>query len=203
MPVNRNLLRLELARQSDTIYRLVKPKIEKAFNERKQEMIQEFESHPVTKELSEGPQASSSYIKTAKGGNLYSLIGFNAGENPTEAIREILEKDVRLNLSQVTREVKTNSIVFKTPVRSPSLGEFNNKIAGAVPLEWTSRSFTDLIEKGITGFGSYLFDNLRRFKTSRSGPAIQIDSQMRSGSAPRIRYISEILANFRRSITGK
>ena len=206
MPINYRNLRIEIDRQSkDAIYRKVKPLMQAEFEARKQVVLDEFDAHPVTQELEAGPDASSQFIDTAHGGNLYSFLGFNAGENPTEAIRKVLQEDLRLNISQTTREVHQNTIIFKTPVRMPTLTTFHDKVGSQVPLEWTSRSFTDLLERGITGFGQYLFDTIRNFGgASRSGPAIQINKgTLRGGSAPRIKYVSEFLARFRSLIGGK
>lgn len=205
MPVNYRQLRIELDRQSqDVIYRKVKPLMVEAFEDRKGIMLAEFEANPITRELEAGPDAQSNIVNTANGGNLYSLIGFNAGEDPAGAVREILENDVRLNVSQTTREVKQNTIVFSTPVRMPTLQTFHDKIARMLPLEWTSRAFTDIMERGISGFPMYLFDNLRNFGgKSRSGTAIQVPHKIRGGSTGRIRYVSEILASFRRLVGGR
>lgn len=206
MGVNYRVLRLEISNQAEkVILPRIKPLIKQEFESKKEIMLQEFDNHGVTRELKAGSTdstAPSSYIKTRKGGNLFSLLGFEAGTDPTEAVREILNKDVKLNLSQITKEVGSNNIVFKTPIRIPTLDTIHEKVAQKSPTPWTSRAFTDAIERGITGFGKYLFDATRHFKASRSGPAIQIDATLREGSTPRIKYISQIIANFKSLIKG-
>lgn len=205
MGINYRQLRLEIDRQApEAIYRKVKPLMQQEFDKRKRETMQALDEHEVSRELEEGPDATqSSFVDTIKGGNLYSLLGFKAGEEPVEAVREALDETLRLNISQTTREVRHDTIVFKTPVRFLSLADLHKRIAAKLPLEWTSRSFTDLLERGITGFPRYLFDREREFKTSRSGPAIETEHPVRSGSTRPIRYVSEILATFKRLISGK
>lgn len=204
MSINYRQLRIEMERNGDAIYRKVKPVMLAEFNDRKGILLAEFDANPVTRELQAGPDAVSDVVNTMNGGNLYSLIGFEAGENPTAVVREILEKDLRLNQSQISREVHANTITFKTPVRMPTLDSFHQRVAQALPLAWTSRSFTDLLERGITGFPQYLFDNLRNFGgKSRSGTAIQLPHNIRAGSTRRVPYVSAILASFRRLIAGR
>lgn len=205
MPVNYRNLRMELDRQApEAIYRKVKPLMEAEFADRKGMLLAEFEAHPVTRELNAGPNATSDIINTSRGGNLFSLLGFGSSEKPTEAVRQVLEEDLRLNTSQISREVRANTIVFKIPVRMPSLGDFHKKVAKLSPLQWTSRAFTDMMERGITGLPQYLFDSLRNFGgASRSGTAIQVPHKVRNGSTPPIRYVSDLLASFRDLIAGK
>lgn len=205
MPINYTQLRLEIARQSENaIYAKVKPIIKETFEEKKGELLENFDNHEVTRELEDGPDASSSFIDTNHGGNLYSLIGFGEGENPTDELRDVLEKNIKLNLSQTKREVKSNIIEFKTSVIIPTISDVNEEIGKRVKLKWTSRPFTDLIEKGITGFSKYLFRS-EGFGNgvSESGTAIETKKALRQGSVPRIRYISDILKKFRDSILRK
>ncbi len=207
MAFNRRLLTVELSKQVKPIYAKVKPFMQEAFNDRKEQVLAEFDEHPVTRALQAGAADSTAddgLVNTAHGGNLYSLIGFNEGEDPTVPLRDMLEKDLRLNISQTTREVKNETIIFRTPVKSPTLATVHKQMAKDAKVEWSSRGFTDLIERGVTGFGRYLFNSARRFPTSRSGPALQIKkATLRSGSAPRFRYISDILSRFRDLITGR
>lgn len=205
MGINYNILRKEIDKQSEkAILSKVKPLIKKEFDKAKEQMLNEFDDNEVTRELEAGPDATSSFVDTGHGGNLYSLIGFTEGEKPTEELRDILDSSIKLNLSQIKRNVKQNTIEFRVPVVIPAIGEINDKVAKRVNLAWTSRPFTDLIEKGITGFNKYLFRK-EGFKdgTSESGTAIEAKKPIRSGSLGKIRYISDILKNFRDSILGK
>jgi hypothetical protein len=207
--VNYRLLRLRVSAQAENvILPKIKPLIKQEFDSRKAQMLTEFDQHGVTRELKEGaadPTSSSAYVDTRKGGNLYSFIGFDHGTDPTEAVREAIDEQVKLNASQITREIKVDgSIIFKTPVRIPNIETVNEKVAERAPVPWMPRrAFTDMIERGITGFNKYLFDATRVFKTSRSGPAIQVEHAVRQGSARPIRYVSQILANFKDLISGK
>lgn len=206
--VNYRQLRLEISNQAGRVLLpKIKPLIQQEFDSRKEVMLEAFDQHPVTTELKEGAAdpagTRSNYVETAKGGNLFTFFGFHEGDDPTIPLRDILDKDVKLNLSQTTRTTVGSKILFKTPVRIPNLDTVANKIAEQAPVPWQpTRGFTQMLENTVAGFGHYLFDAMRRFKTSRSGPAIQIDANLRGGSIRRTKYISEILGNFKKSITG-
>ncbi len=208
MGINYNILRAEIAKQSEkAILSKAKPLIKKEFDRAKTEMLNYFDEHDVTKEIKAGPDASSQFVDAATdshGGNLYSLIGFSEGESPTEELRDILDQSIKLNISQVKRNVKQNSIEFTVPVVIPTIGEINEKVGKRVNLAWTGRPFTDLIEKGVTGFNKYLFRK-DGFKSgvSESGTAIETKKPIRGGSLGKIKYVSDILKKFRDSILGK
>ncbi len=206
MPVNRNLLRLELQRQApDAIFRRAKPILEERFAEAKADMLETFDEHPVTQELEDGPDAHSSTIRTKKGGNLYSALGIEDGDDPTGVVRDAIETGTRLNLSQTRREINGSKITFLVPIRYPSIAEIGDKAKRVIRLGgWTTRSFVAMIERGFSGMPNYLFDPERDFKgKSRSGTAIQVKGTIRGGSFPGQRWVSDILAGFRNTILGK
>lgn len=206
--VNHRLLRIAISNQAGRVLLpKVKPLIKQEFDSRKEAMLEAFDQHPVTMELCEGASdpagTSSQFVDTAKGGNLFTFFGFHEGEDPTVPVREILDKGIRLNLSQTTRETVGNKVVFKTPVRIPTMDTINDKVALETPVPWQpTRAFTQMLENTVAGFGHYLFDSMRRFKTSRSGPAIQVEANLRAGSIRRVKYLSDIIGNFKKSVSG-
>jgi hypothetical protein len=208
--INMRLLRLELDRQlekqADETFNKIKPQIKKKFNQAKEELLEAFDENPITQEILEGPGASSEYVSTRAGGNLFSLIGFENGEEPTEELREILEQSITLQIQDTRRKKTSTGIAWEVPVNIPSLSEIDKKTASRNPLEWTSRGWTYLIEKGIPWFAHYLFDDIqkrRTLKNSRSGTAIQVKgtiSEGRESSFQGIPYLSELIRNFQKSI---
>ena len=65
--------------------------VRKAFKRTKNQMMKEFLQLPITQELMAGPQASN-ISGTLRGvTNLFSFIGFDAGEKPVDAIIRALE----------------------------------------------------------------------------------------------------------------
>lgn len=154
-------------------------------------MEQEFDRHAVTKEIEDGPTAEN-YSNTLSGidGNLFSFIGFVEGDNPTEIVRQALKELCSLNERPKTT-ISGNRIIFNFSVRVPTLQE----LEAFTPMPWEPGSWLTGIERGISGLGYYLF-KLRGFPQSRSGTAVQIKRELRSGKFRNVSYVSEILQNF-------
>ena len=66
----------------------------KEFEVLKNNMIQEFEMHPVTIEIDAGPNASNTSGTLGGYGNLFSFIGFEQGTDPLAKVRSALEKTI-------------------------------------------------------------------------------------------------------------
>lgn len=155
-----------------------------AFNKIKREMVAEFRSHPVTVEIKAGPFAENSSGTLGGYGNLFSFIGFEQGDNPTDNIEGLL------NLSRIEygRETKDG---FTMRIYLPSKQE----IFSETPMPWASgRSWAEGIERGISGFGQYL--NIDTAVNSRSGEGIQTNGVIRKGKFKNTPYISALLNKY-------
>jgi hypothetical protein len=203
MPVNTRLLRIEVSRQAERQIGAEMDKLIKSdFKAKRDELMNEFDTHPVTEEIKAGPRAMSRYVSSSEG-NLFSFLGFDADQKPISALRSWLKQNIKLG---VTRRKRKNdgTIEFTTPVEIPTLEDADTAMSvdTEAKLSWIDRSFVSLIERGITGLPNYLFSLTKNLRNSRSGTAIQTKSKIRSGSLGRISYISGILSNFKRRITG-
>jgi len=161
----------------------VKKEVEQKVNNVKEEILKEFNNHPVTIEIEQGIYASN--ISGTLNGitNLYSFIGFEAGEKPIEPIRSELEK------IGIKRLVSPNgSIIYK--IDFPDAKDIFN----VTPLPWAiGRSWAKGIETGISGLGFYI----KQSRESRSGLGIQSKTQVRSGLRfKNTRYISAIIKKY-------
>jgi hypothetical protein len=175
----------------------VKDLVEEYVEKNKQQMINEFENHPVTKEIEAGPEASNISNTLGGEGNLFSYIGFNDGSNPTEIIKDILANDVRVdNKPTITATGKDLKISF--PISGPTL----NEIESVTPMPFEGgRSWVRGIEKGISGFSYYIFK--KYLKGSRSGTGLQTESEIRPGSFKPTSYMSTILKKFYSKVNAK
>jgi len=183
----------------------VRPLIKLDFEAKKEQFLQTFDEHPVSQEISEGPGAFSRVPELANsGGNLFSLLGFYKEQNPIAALREYLKDNVVLYKTGAGK-LKGDKITFDTPVYAPSEDEVNQVMASQPEsqLEWTGRSFTDLLRRGISGLPQYLFDLTRDFSQvpSRSGPAIQVKGNLRNTNVGPIPYVKELLNGLTRLIS--
>ena len=186
---------------------MVDDAIKKNFEEKKAEFLEAFDDHEVTKELqaaSTNPMMGSSFIPK---GNLFSLIGFDNGDKPTDGLRNYLNKSIKLNLKQKRLKIENGKIVIETPVQIPTLDDLDKarEVVSATP-DWVSgRSWITLLQKGITGFGQFVATLLASPDPSRSGGGLQhkgLNPQL-SGSVGPIKYVNQLLAEFKASLKSK
>jgi len=158
--------------------------IDTKFNEIKSEILAEFNNHPVTREI-EGGIGAQNYSGTLSDvTNLYSFIGFEAGDEPVLPIRMMLEKS-RYRIYR-TKKGAISTVTFSIPTASD--------IFAKTPMPWaTGRSWAKGIESGISGLGYYL----KKARNSRSGLGIQSQTQVRPEFVfKNTKYISNIINIF-------
>jgi hypothetical protein len=155
----------------------------------KQELLEDYNDHPVTKELEAGAD-SENISQTLNGvGNLTTYIGFQEGTNPTEPVRDKL-KTVSLNPKGRVSNNDSN-LSFEFDVIAPSIEEIES--VGSLPFE-QGNSWIKGIENGISGFGAYIYG--RMFKNSRSGKGLQGRKTFRQGNFRPVSYMNEIMTKF-------
>ena len=166
----------------------VKKIINTEFQLIKKELIANFNRHPVTVEIEAGPQASNTSGTLGGYGNLFSYIGFNESDKPTNAIRNQLSK-IFINNIKINKDGSSIVVVSYPKPR---------EIFAVTPLPWAEgRSWAEGIEQGLPGFGSYL--NTESDK-SRSGEGIQVKNGKKKGKFRKTRYISRLIVDFERKI---
>lgn len=164
------------------------------FNSAKPQLIGDFQNHPVTVELENGP-TSENVSGTLSEGNLFSFIGFNAGENPLEKLYDLIFK-VKLKRFP-EKKVLNGGIKYSFQVELPK----DEDIKRATPMpDWSNGSWATKIEKGISGLEYYLYGFGSKFRNSRSGTGLQIKNKLRSGQFKGIKYLSEIFDSFAKKL---
>ena len=167
----------------------------------KRAMLKEFDRSNITQELISGPNALNISGTLDGYGNLFSFIGFEQGDNPTEALRQLLE----LGTSMTQTVYRNKAWYFKVSLPTREVIEENTQ------MPWESgNSWAYAVERYISGLGHYMYKkNLGA--SSRSGTGLQIgisgttsyyDYLEDANFSPKP-YISEILKNFRVRINKK
>ncbi len=206
MPLNELALRNFVAKQgAPVLIRQVRPIIKLDFETKKELFLKQFDENDISQEISEGPEAYSRIPALSQsGGNLFSLLGFYAEQKPIESLKEYLQDNIVLYKTNAGKMVG-NNIMFETDIIAPTEEDINSVMASdsESKLEWTSRSFTDLLARGVSDLPQYIFDLTRDFSSvpSRSGPAIQTKGNLRSASVPPIPYVRNLLISLRRIIS--
>lgn len=186
MRINRNFLKKELARQGMPILeKKIMPKLERQFEDAKKAALQAFEEHPVTKEIEAGNNSNNSSGTLGGEGSLYSFIGFSAGDNPIEKLREFLASKIKI-INKVSRK---SDMVFYISIDLPS----EDDLAEVTPLPWApGRSWAEGIERGLSGLGNYLVKDSGQ---SRSGKAVQVKAMVRNSSFSTTPYLTKIISD--------
>lgn len=158
------------------------------FEDIKREMIEEFENHPITKEIEDGIGAEN--ISGTLDGitNLYSFIGFYEGDRPIDPIREVLND---ITVRKVIGRRATIRYIFDFPSAKD--------IFKVTPMPWASgRSWAQGIEYGISGIGYYL----HKFSPkSRSGYGIQAKKPVRANIRfKNTKYISDLISKYSKKL---
>jgi len=154
--------------------------------------LNEFESHPVTKEIEAGPKSSNLSSTLGGVGNLFSFIGFNSADNPVQSIRNYIKSNFKLGKPKILS--RGGKIRLDFEVSYPSLEDLKN----ISPMPWEGgRSWVSSIERGISGFSNYIY---KRFIEGRSGEALQSKNKVRGNVYKPTKYMSMIIENFIKGI---
>ncbi len=129
------------------------------FQKAKDKLLDDFVTHPITREISEGSQNPSADINHSGllggYGNLFSFLGLRQSEgDPTQKVFSILDSDTTLTKTQTTATATGNkpriNITYKMRIN-------RTKLVEATTLVWeTGNSWLYQLEKGISGFGNYV-----------------------------------------------
>lgn len=183
--IDRNKLRKIIHKQArHKLQKHAQAHASRKIEEARKMMLAEFNNHPVTKEIEAGPNAANSSGTLGGAGNLFSFIGFSAGDRPIDPVRKLLEDSTKL--ISVKPKAK-GELDFEILIDLPTKEE----IAAASPLPWAAaRSWVIGIEQGLSGFGQFLVEPGK----GRSGQAIQVKGAIRGGRFRNKKYISQILS---------
>lgn len=163
----------------------------------KQGLLEDFNESEITKELDGGNVEISSVLPY---GNLYSFLGFNIGDRPTDDIRRLLQddNDIKLiNEPKFSNSAANRRVYYEFPVQYPSLQDIYD--ATPTPGNWSNKpSFVQIIEEGVGTFASYIyhefFGDYSRSRTGlqRKNPRPGVRDQVLG-----IKWISKILDDFK------
>lgn len=156
-------------------------------------LLQEFDNHAVTKEIKAGPNPNVKSISGAvPEGNLFSFLGFDYGDKPTDAVREVIAEETRL-ATGVRREPSSSKVRFRFSLRLPT-----QRINEVARLPWEAgKSWVNAVQNGIGGFSHYLW---KKFigPRSRSFYGIQAEHSVRDtkDSSTPVDYLKGLFNNF-------
>jgi len=165
----------------------------------KQTAYEDFDEHPITKEI-EDEFGKSEYIGR---GNLFSFLGFFRGSKPIETLRTFFRSGFSMDRNPTVKKIK-NGVVYSYKVSAPDLNQIYKQTP--MPDNWSTKSWVQAIEEGIGTFASYIWHSLafRSVKASRSGQALQVDNdKYTEDGVLGVSYLSGILKKFQSKFSSK
>jgi|LakMenE18May11ns_1017448.scaffolds.fasta_scaffold9907575_4 hypothetical protein len=165
-------------------FEIAQSKLEKAKNE----LINDFGSHSVSREIKAGPSSTNISGTLGGYGNLFSFIGFDAGNNPVDLWIAFLKNKIQIKNKNPKTSESGDKILFEFDVNGVSDAD----LTANAQMPWElGRSWIKSIEQGISGFSFYISKKL-----GRSGGGIQADNKVRSGQYQRKQYWSSMWKKF-------
>lgn len=151
--------------------------------------LKDFNKHPVTIEISGGPESANISGTLGGYGNLFSFLGFQENRKPIEEVFEAME-----NLFSISRKAN-NALETNYIISYPSI----NDLKKYSPLPWAfGGSWISGIEKGIPNFSRYIHDDM--IINSRSGAGIEAKNNVRNAVFIPTSYLTPLLENFKRNL---
>lgn len=167
---------------------LIRQEWQRKIDEAQKRMVQAYEDDPVTVEIDGGVSSSNSSSTLGGKGNLFSFIGFEAGSDPTQPVKQLLRNKINFSVKAL------NNGSFKIEIAAPT----KETLYSISPIPWNpGRSWLDGIEKGISGLGSYVY---KESPASRSGKGVQTKTSV-GGRFSNRSYMSTILKEFQRNVS--
>lgn len=165
--------------------------------------LKEFDRHPVSREIAQGPEGVNVSNTLSGEGNLFSFIGFSKTSDPLGPVREVLKSNLNLTSRQKKKRGAKGMVSgYSYQLSFPTFAAFD--LVARMPWE-SGNSWVEGIEKGISGYSNYMyfkFGDGKDLKKSRSGKALQVKKSANSGIFKTTPYITEILTNYRRRLEG-
>ena len=163
--------------------------IEKQFKVAHQKLLNDFNSHAITRELRVG-EGSPNYSGGLREGNLFGFIGFESGFDPISPIERLL---VKANILIKQRKVMRSGLTWAYAVNIASI----NDLYKITPMPWATGSswLRELEGRGIPNLGQYMYVDA---KSRRSTEGIQGGN--RSGGRLRMEYMKPLLEEFQNNL---
>jgi len=164
----------------------VRSRVERSMASVRNKFIKAVLSHPISKEISLGPDGYNLSGTLLGYSNLFGFIGFYDNERPIKILKAILmEYEIKIISRKGFTTVK---IIVPT----------KDEIHDATPLPWArGRSWVKAMETGLAGFGMYITSDSAK---SRSGEGIQTKRKIRSSKFLNTSYLSPLLQEYYKNI---
>lgn len=183
--LNKAILQQGIVAIEQRAEQIVRNKVDQA----QQNLYKNFKNHIVTKDL----QSAGGTQSIGSGGQLFGLLGFNAGANPIAPLAKLLLKKYRITKSQKIQAQGNIRVDFE--IDQPKIEELYEATEG--DLEWASgASWLEWYEnQNIPGLAFFL-KGPQKSPPSRQGEGLQSKKPVRQGSMSYLPYMTALLKQF-------
>ena len=168
---------------------------ERKFRNAQKELIDDFESHPVTRAI-ESKNGDAGLLGGK--GSLWGYLGFDDGSEPIDQVRaQIRTAAIRSNgRTEVKQDVEVRQRFI---VEYPS----EEDIERSTSLSWGGGSWVRAIERGMSGLARFIYWNPGASK-GRSGAGVQAKNNLRGADSNKtVPYLSPMIRKFKDRIKSK
>jgi hypothetical protein len=174
-------------------------KVREVFESNKEDLIDDFEQHPISQEI-ENPSKgnisgtlSSYFDYDGKKPDLFGFVGFYSGANPIADVANFLQKNINISGIRFIRKYGKRPPRINLTFKMPSIYDFS-QIAKDHTDPIVTTNWVKAMETGLRGFQYYkVLDG-----KGRSKRAVQYENKLRNGKFKPKKYMSNLLKDFKR-----
>jgi hypothetical protein len=148
-------------------------------------MLKDFDRHPITQELKNSGRTGNISLTTDGYGNLFAFFGFEAGDEPTGELRNLLEAGTVFR----STGFRNNAWFFR--ITTPDTQTIEN----ITLLPWGSgHSWVDSVENGLDGLAFFMYKKGQGRSQQGFQAPYEINDDLQFNKRE---YLTEIMRNFR------
>lgn len=177
--------------------------VHERFNEAKEDLIKDFEAHPISQEIKDPSKGNisgtlSSYFDfEGNKADLFGFVGFYAQSNPIEDVASFLMQNIKIQNLRYIRRYGKRPPRINVAFRVPTIYSFS-KIASKHTDAMVTTNWVKGMETGIKGLQYYKVMSGK----GRSRRAVQFENKLRSGRFKPKSYMSGLLRDFKIKLKG-
>lgn len=197
--INFKTIKLSIEKQAGSrITKTTEQIFDKRYVTAREKLLDDIENDDISVEIKNGP-TSDNLSGLLDKGNLYSFFGFESNKDPITNLMIFLDQNISIEPSRLTRGKKY--ITVSTKVKVPTLEAIENSSAAEITNEYPNSGWIHGVRQGHSGYGKYIYDVVRAFRTSRSGTGLEINGPTAIGSfRSKVEYISSNFEEFKRRL---
>jgi len=199
--------KLENLTKSKSFIAFARNAAETRTNAAKENLIESLMEEPVIKEIQEASKDPSiQNSEFVSKGNLVAALGFHQGSDPAGELAEYLEENIYQKESSPKINWSPNKTQYSFSINYPSKNQINEHFSSDAEskLEWTNRSWIDIIENGISNaLKKYIFwsEGFKPEGISRSTTGLQSKGSVKNvATLTPSKFLTKLLDNFKKQI---